>query len=446
MKLKKKYDIGVVGLGYVGLTLATVLAEVGYSVLGVEKRKEVVDLTNKGEPHFSEAGLKDALGRVVRQKSLVASEVFEDDISCNTYIITVGTPLSKDGFARLDFIEEATKQVANNMTDGALIILRSTVKIGTVRNIVSPILKSTGKNFDIAMCPERTLEGSALKELRELPQIVGADTQFVADRASKVFKRITNSIVEVSSLESAEIIKLVDNTFRDVQFAFANEIARLCDVFGVNAFEVINMGKLGYMRTNLPLPGLVGGPCLEKDPHILFQSAKDHGIDLEITQAARLVNERQPSETMSFIKLEASKRSLPHDIKITIMGMAFKGLPETNDLRGSMSIHVLDELLKIYPYAEICLYDPVITSIELKLAFPNQTVLGDQEKSIRGSSVLIIANNHPNLKNLSISQIKALMKSNGFIYDYWNHFSNLTKLEIGDSYFAVGNSKRHSNE
>ena len=267
------YDVGVIGLGYVGLTLATVLAEAGNKVIGVEKRSEVVDQTNAGMPHFSEKGLPEALSRVVQSGTLVAAQRFDPEAVCDTYIITVGTPLSSEGIVRTDMIEAASREVAANMRDGALVILRSTVKVGTTRDVVSPILAESGKRFEIAMCPERTLEGEALQELRQLPQIVGADDPAVNNRAAAVFRRLTNSIVQVSSPEAAEIIKLVDNTYRDVHFAFANEVARLCDAFEVNAHEVISSGKLGYKRTNVPMPGLVGGPCLEKDPHILLQSA-----------------------------------------------------------------------------------------------------------------------------------------------------------------------------
>jgi UDP-N-acetyl-D-mannosaminuronic acid dehydrogenase len=250
--------IGIVGLGYVGLTLAVVLAELGFRVIGVEKHSEIVEMTRSGQPHFVEEGLQEALNRVLRSGLLDVRETFLPTDPCDIYFITVGTPLDTDGDARLDMIEAASLQVANNMHDDALVILRSTVKVGTARNVVFPILLASGKRFDLAMCPERSLEGKALQELRELPQIVGADETVVRDRASAVFSRMTNSIVQVSSLETAEILKLVDNTFRDVQFAFANEVARVCEAYSVNAKEVIVAGKLGYERTSVSLPGLVG--------------------------------------------------------------------------------------------------------------------------------------------------------------------------------------------
>jgi UDP-N-acetyl-D-mannosaminuronic acid dehydrogenase len=437
---KAKYGVGIVGLGFVGLTLATVLAEAGSRVIGIEKRPELVELTNNGAPHFTETGLAGALAGVVKSGRLVAVDQFDDSFSCDTYIITVGTPLSSAGVARLDMIEAATRGIAENMHDGALVILRSTVKVGTTRDVVSPILAASGKRFDIAMCPERTLEGKALQELRELPQIVGADDPVVADRAAAVFRKLTNSIVLVSDLETAEIIKLVGNTFRDLRFAFANEVARICDAFGVSAHEVISSGKLGYERTNIPVPGLVGGPCLEKDPHILMESARTRGIDLEITAASRHVNERQPEETVRFISSEIAKRNLRSPLRINVVGMAFKGMPETSDLRGSMAIKVLDALKKAHPDAEIGVYDPVTSPDVLAAEFPDERTFARFGDAVSGASVVVIANNHPSFATISPRTLSEFMSLDGFVFDYWNHFSHLPASELGDSYFAVGRS------
>jgi UDP-N-acetyl-D-mannosaminuronic acid dehydrogenase len=435
-----RYDVGIVGLGYVGLTLATVLAEAGSTVLGIERRSELVEMTNNGIPHFSENGLPEALSAVTKSGRLVAAERFPENSTCDTYIITVGTPLSSDGAVRVDMIQAAAADVAENMRDGALVILRSTVKIETTRDVVGPILAATGKRFDMAMCPERTLEGKALQELRELPQIVGADTQAVADRAAAVFRRFTPSIVQVSSLEAAEIVKLVGNTYRDLRFGFANEVARLCDAFGVSSHEVISAGNLGYERTNVPLPGLVGGPCLEKDPHILMQSASTRGISLEITSAGRLVNERQPAETVTRISNAIERRDLDSPLQIRILGLAFKGVPATNDLRGSMSVKVLDALKKAHPDAEFGVYDPVIAPDDLASAFRDEHVYTRLGDAISGASVVIIGNNHPALGRISPRTISEFILPNGFVFDYWNHFSHLPASELGDSYFAVGSS------
>lgn len=438
------YDVGVIGLGYVGLTLATAMAEVGLKVTGVEKRQDVVDLTNAGKPHFSETGLEKALTRVTQSGQLVASTELDPNSRCNAYIITVGTPLNADGKARLDMIEAATQQVADNMGDGALVILRSTVKIGTARNVVSPILAATGKSFSIAMCPERTLEGRAMVELRELPQIIGADDPDVRNAASNLFRRLTQRVVEVSSLEAAEIIKLVDNTYRDVTFGFANEVARLCDAVGVNGYEVISSGKMGYARTNVALPGLVGGPCLEKDPHILMQSARDYALELDITGAGRTVNERQPQETIDFVSAEMVRRGFGNDAPIAMLGMAFKGVPATDDLRGSMSLKVLSQITRARPQAQIRLFDPVVSAEELAKVGEGCTICSSLEEAITGSAAVLIANNHPALGSLSPIDMQAHLAPGGFIYDYWNHFSARSAAELGPNYFAVGNSNRLS--
>jgi UDP-N-acetyl-D-mannosaminuronic acid dehydrogenase len=434
--------ICVVGLGYVGLTLATVLAQVGFEVVGVEKRPDVVELTNLGKPHFEETGLRHALERVVNSGALVAHSSFDLVDPCGTYIITVGTPLNSEGNVRLDMIEAASREVAQAMpAEGGLIILRSTVKVGTARDVVMPILNASQKRFRIAVCPERTLEGKAIQELRELPQVVGADEKTARDLASAVFRRLTNSVVQVSSLEAAEIVKLVDNTYRDVQFAFANEVARLCEAFDVSAHEIITSGKLGYSRTNVPLPGLVGGPCLEKDPHILAQSAHSRGLELDITRAARVVNERQPAETVELIVAQMAQRGIGGDAKIAILGMAFKGVPATDDMRGSMSLRVLDALQQVLPHADVHTYDPVIDPIELGRRVPRVTACSSLDEAVRDSDVVIIANNHPTLGEVHPSALIDRMRPSGFIYDYWNHFSNLDEAQLGKSYFAVGNTR-----
>lgn len=434
-----KYDVGVIGLGYVGMTIATVLADVGLKTLGVERRPEIVEMTNQGDPHFMEVGLKEMLEEVTGSGMLCAVQEMSPEDHCDIYIITVGTPLDTNGDARLDFIQQATRQVADNMRDGALVILRSTVKIGTTRDVVAPILRATGKSFEIAMCPERTLEGRALQELRSLPQIVGADEEKTRERAARFFGNLTGSIIRVSTVETAEITKLVDNTFRDVQFGFANEVARVCDAFGVNAMEVINGGKLGYPRTNVALPGLVGGPCLEKDPHILRQSVLSKGIDLDITRAARLTNERQPQETVGAFLAEHERRHGNKAPVIAVAGISFKGIPETDDMRGSMALRVIDQIQAQAPEAQIRVYDPVVGQAELGAQLPGHTACATLQEAIAEANVLVFANNHPSFGRVYPSRIVRNMAQGGFIYDYWNHFSDLRKAEDRMNYYSTGN-------
>ena len=288
------------------------------------------------------------------------------------------------------------------------------------------------------MCPERTLEGRALQELKSLPQIIGSNSKEGFLRAENIFRKITKTIVKVSSLEAAEIVKLVDNTYRDVQFAFANEVARICESFNVSALEVISSGKLGYERTNVSLPGLVGGPCLEKDPHILSHSLREKGIEIEITNACRFVNERQPYETVRSIKKESVKRGFDKKIKIAVMGLAFKGIPSTNDLRGSMAFKVFDALEKEFSDADVFIYDSIVSSHDMRENFPQYTISESMKDATKNASIVILVNNHPDLTYSNIDEYYSNIDKNGFIYDYWNRYTNLSTHILCGNYFSVG--------
>jgi UDP-N-acetyl-D-mannosaminuronic acid dehydrogenase len=171
-----------------------------------------------------------------------------------------------------------------------------------------------------------------------------------------------------------------------------------------------------------------------------MESARTRGISLEITAAGRLVNERQPTETVEFISREIERRGLTGPLKINILGMAFKGQPETSDLRGSMSIKVLDALRKAHPDAEIGLYDPVTPQEVLAGEFPDAGTFSRFGDAVSGASVVVIANNHPSLGTISPRTISEFTIPGGFVFDYWNHFSHLPPSELGDSYYAVGRS------
>lgn len=432
-------NVVIIGLGYVGLTLGVALARRGVNVYGIERRADIVALTNQGVPHFSEIGLDAALASVVDAGRFHASETAADVPRADYYIITVGTPLKPGTHEpRLDMIEEATRQVAGHLSEGATVILRSTVRIGTTRNIVKPVLDERGLSFHLAMCPERTLEGDALRELATLPQIVGGLTPSAADSAASLFSCLTHTIVRVADPETAEMIKLVDNTSRDVRFAFANEVARACDAIGINAQDVIRYGKLGYARTDVALPGLVGGPCLEKDPHILLASVYPYRINLEITSASRLVNERQPRETIKAVLSKVSAQSSA-GIKVLVGGLAFKGRPETDDLRGSMSLHVIQELESNGNCSEIRVFDKVVSRDVIESLSRRLIVYEDFYCACDGVDLLIITNNHPFFGEIDIERVLSKLSPEGIIYDYWNNLGELPLEVLGNRYLTVGN-------
>jgi UDP-N-acetyl-D-mannosaminuronic acid dehydrogenase len=432
----------VIGLGYVGLTLSIAMADTGFKVHGVEIRNDILDGLADGEPHFWEPRLKEKLARVKRRGSFSFAKDVDPSFPASVYIITVGTPLDGNGKARLDMAEQAARQVLSHMQDGALVILRSTVKLGTSRNVVKPILDAGGKSYQLAFCPERTLEGRALIELHELPQVIGADDVATRWRCQQLFGQMTPTTVAVSTLETAELIKLVDNTYRDLSFGFANEIARLCGRAGISAREVIRAGKLGYRRTNVAWPGPVGGPCLGKDPHILAESAMQWGVNLPITLAGRKTNEAQPSELARIARTWADRlQGFAEKPVISLLGLAFKGVPPTDDLRGTMALPVHRALAHAFPQAEFRGYDPVVseTSVQSHLGLATVPTL---QQAFAGADLVMILNNHPSFQQMDLAALAAPMNRPGIVYDLWNMHDDVNgAMPEGVIALSLGNER-----
>lgn len=443
MPLPKAFSdqhVCVIGLGYVGLTLAVAMADAGFRVHGTEIRDEVLEGLVKGEPHFWEPRLKEKLKRVMKRGAFTFSKHLDDSVSASVYIITVGTPLDKNGNARLGMAQDATRQVVAHMKDGALVILRSTVKLGTTRNLVKPILEESGKFFQLAFCPERTLEGRALIELHELPQVIGADDPDTRWRCQQLFGQMTPTTVVVSSLEAAELVKLVDNTYRDLSFGFANEIAKLCGRMKVSAREVIRAGKLGYPRTSVALPGPVGGPCLEKDPHILVESAKQWGVSMPITLAGRLTNEQQPADVAAIAGLWADRLAgFAKKPTICLLGLAFKGIPATDDLRGTMAYPIFRQLEQRFPDAKFRGYDAAVTRAAAEAFFGFKMVDGLPE-AFEEADMVFILNNHSAFQQMDLAALSGAMRRPGIVYDLWNLHDDITEsMPDGVVALSLGN-------
>lgn len=427
----------VIGLGYVGLTLAVVMARVGFEVRGVEIRDQVLERLGRGQPHFHEPGLEEALRRAV-EGGLGFSKHLPPGGGARVYIITVGTPLDGDGRTRLDMVEKVSRELSGHLKDGDLVIMRSTVMLGTTRKVVLPILRRTGVRFDIAFCPERTLEGKALQELHQLPQIIGGDGVDAGVRASQIFGFLTPTIVRVSGLETAEMIKLIDNTSRDVRFAFANEVARLCDAAGISAAEVIRAGGLAYPRTDVPMPGPVGGPCLGKDPYILAEGLKALGVEPELSLAARRLNERQAEEVAAHLaRVCATLDGFPAEPVVTLMGLAFKGRPATDDLRGTTARPILEACRRHFPAARFRGWDPVVREPEIR-GFGLQPCAG-LEDAFAGSNLALVLNNHPVFADMPVERLADRLARPGLVYDFWNNFdARELRLPEGTGYMALG--------
>lgn len=414
-------DVAVYGLGFVGLTLAVALADAGYRVVGLEIRQDLRGLIRAGRAPFLEPHLSEGIVRNLASGALSVEDA-DASVKAAVHIITVGTPLDESGKCRLDMISRVTSQIATQLRDGDLVCLRSTVRVGTTRGVVKTILDSSGASFKLAYAPERTLEGNALRELTELPQVVGGLDDESTSTASAFFSRVTSSLVRVSSLEVAELIKLTDNAFRDVRFAFSNEIASIAGAWNVDGDEVLRAARLGYPRTSVADAGPVGGPCLSKDGLILAESAEMVEQSADLALAAR---KRNLGMTQSVS--EAIDGRCPQRGSIAVLGLAFKGTPATDDTRDSPVLKVLEQVLRNRPDCKVLVFDPCDARPEE--TWWDKTPSGSKnrvffvnewQEACASANVVLIGNDHPSILDLPLTAVAEVAAGDACIIDFWS--------------------------
>ena len=412
-------QIGVVGLGYVGLTLALTLADLGFQVRGFDINKKVRAALAAGKPTFFEDGIKQILKDNLNKTFKVADNFAGND-NCDIYFIAVGTPLNNQKEPDMSYMDNAASRIGKVLKGGDIVILRSTVPVGTTRNFVIPLLEKNsglkaGKDFFVAFAPERTIEGKALKELRTLPQVIGGFDKSSTDLAAAAFNHMTHSVVLVDSLEEAEVVKLINNTYRDVSFAFANELSLTCNQLGVDTHRVIEAANRGYERSQVPLPSPgVGGACLEKDPFILLHSTKNKNASL--VRHARVVSDKMvdfvADTTINFLK---EKKSGIKNPKVLVLGFAFKGRPVTSDMRGSTTIPFVK---KLQQYTKnVHGFDPAVTRADINGL--GVKYVSDLQKGFAGADAVVVMNNHPAFEELNIRGLLAGTNKPCFIFDTW---------------------------
>jgi nucleotide sugar dehydrogenase len=428
--------ICVFGLGYVGQTLSIVLAEVGFKVIGIEKNIEVVKKLNSYQSNIYEPKINEKLKKIIKKKNFqIKNKLGANDI-CDTYIITVGTPLKKNKLINISMIRNVANTISKVLKDGDLVILRSTVKLKTTTNTVIPILDRSKKKYYISFCPERTIEGYALKELRYLPQIIGAQDYKSYYLSKKIFYSITKKIIRVKDFVTAEMIKLVDNIQRDIKFSISNEVAMLSDTFNISAYDVIKYGKLHYPRTNLYLPGPVGGPCLEKDAYIYSDSF--YNKKPKLSNIARTVNKEVQPFVVQIIKDILKKKNNFKIKKIVICGLAFKGIPETNDTRGTTAIPLILNIKNKFKNSKIYGFDYNV-SLEFYKKY-NIEICSTLKQIFFKTDLIIFHNNNKKFSKFNLQSMSSFMNKNSLIYDFWNNFSSKNlRLKNNVSYAAFGN-------
>lgn len=439
MGSRKMEKVCVIGMGYVGLTLAVSLAEKGCPVLGIENNPRVVKLLQECRPDVHEKYLADLYICLKSRKSIEIYESIPHSCDATVFVITVGTPLDSDGHSSMAGIQNVAAEIAKVLKDGDLVILRSTVKVGTTETIVKPILDTTGVKYFLAMCPERTVEGKALEELDTLPQLVGGINDASLERATIFFETLGTRVVPLSSAAAAEFSKLICNTQRDLYYAFSNEVALLAEDLDLNAHEIIKAVNQDYPRSEIARPGLVAGPCLEKDVYILAESMPRKKPELALS--ARNLHENIVSHAVHLVAARAKNNKVKIQ-KVAIMGLAFKGEPETGDVRGSLAIQLQKELQVYFPEAEICGFDPIATLEES--ARWGLSAKEDMTSALKNADAVFIQTNHKTFRGKAFARALAQNIRGGLVYDFWKclHPDALTDpalevIALGDTNPAV---------
>ncbi len=415
--------IGVIGLGYVGLTLAIAAADNGVEVYGVEVNEHIKDCLKEDHAHFFEPGL-DTLIKRHNRRSFHCVDEFPEDKKFDVFIITVGTPLLPgEKTPNFEYIKSALRSIRHVYTGDELVILRSTVSVGTTRKIVLPFLAQLCDRPEseilVGMCPERTIEGKAVEELTHLPQIISGNDEQALEVAQRFFRHMTPFVIPVSSLEEAELVKLYCNTYRDMNFALGNAFCMAAQTFGVDGLSVIKHANQGYSRSNIAMPGFVAGPCLEKDAYILIQNMPECDSK-DFIMSGRKFNESLEDIVVGWV--ESRIGSPTPDKIVALSGMAFKGQPETSDLRGSSSVYIAKKLRQ-RGYC-LHLHDFVAQTQEME-ALGLGKVYKDVYAACDEASLLLVLNNHKKYFDLQARAELLRSKYDFAILDSWGVCNNL---------------------
>lgn len=388
-KLKtKQAKISVIGLGYVGLPLAVEFAREGFSVTGIDNDPEKVRLINEGTSYITDVK-GSIVSNLVKKRKLRATTDFSVVKDMDSLSICVPTPLTKTKDPDISFIISATNAIKQYIRKGQLIILESTTYPGTTDEIIAPILEEgglkVGKDFFLAFSPERIDPGNTLYNTRNIPKVVGGMTKKCVKLASLLYSQIIDKVIPVSSTKVAEMVKLLENTFRSVNIALVNETAQMCQRLDIDVWEVIEVAKtkpFGYMAF-FPGPGL-GGHCIPVDPLFLSWVAKKTGFESRFINLADQINSNMPRFVVNKVAdaLNEHQKSI-NGSRIHIFGVAYK--KDVSDSRESPAFDILS-LLKskgaILSYTDPYIKDIEFDGVSLKTREPSNNFLNKIDCSI----------------------------------------------------------------
>ncbi len=414
-------SVCILGLGYIGLPTAAMLASAGHQVFGVDVKKDVVNTINSGNIHIEEPGLEELVRQVVESGHLKAStNIHKADI----YIITVPTPVGDDKRACMDYVEAAANSIVEIVEVGNLVILESTSPPETTKKFLVPILEKSnlkiGEELFVAYCPEKVLPCKIIQELVTNERIIGGINKTSAKAARDVYASFVKGEMFLTDSTTAEMVKVMENTYRDVNIALANELAKIATNLGINSWEVIKYANF-HPRVNLHSPGPgVGGHCISVDPWFIVEQYPDLA---KLIRQARQINDSMPEFTYNLL-LEQVK-DIP-DPKITVLGLTYK--PDIDDIRESPAMEIAAALWDT-PEIRLSVCDPHVKSIPEA----NQTL----EDAVRDSDCIILAVNHREFCELAPAKIKDLVR-NKIIVDTRNALNRQEWEENGFKYVLLG--------
>jgi len=360
--------LGVIGLGYVGLPVAALYAEAGFQVTGIDIQPERVNQINQGllPIEGDEPGLADLLNHVVLSGRLQATTCYADLHKCDIVLIAVETPIDANHQPQYAALKAALQSLGAELHSGMLVVVESTIAPRTMSALVQPILESisglrAGIGFFLGHCPERVMPGKLLSNLRNLSRVVGGQTPETASVMATLYRQIVHADLDETDLVTAELVKTAENAYRDVQIAFANEVALICEAAGGDVWRVRELvNKTPYRHMHLPGAG-VGGHCIPKDPWLLASSVQEWDVFLRLIPAARAVNDAMPDHMVHLLEQSLLRQGWKlTGVRVLVMGYAY--LEESDDTRNSPSARLVTELRR--RGADVVVHDPYVAEYQ----------------------------------------------------------------------------------
>ena len=414
--------LSVIGLGYIGLPTAAVFASRKIKVIGVDVSEKAVNTINRGEIHIVEPELDIAVHAAVTQGYLKATLQPEP---ADAFIMAVPTPFNDDYSADLSYIQAASKAIAPVLQKGNLVILESTSPVGATEQMAAwlaefrpdltfPQTHGEVSDIRIAHCPERVLPGHVMRELIENDRVIGGMTPLCSEAAVALYKTFVQGECVVTNARTAEMAKLTENSFRDVNIAFANELSMICDKLEINVWELISLANR-HPRVNILQPGAgVGGHCIAVDPWFIVASAPEQA---KLIRTAREVNDSKPLWVLDKVGAliekwhQANPEKSRAELSIAVLGVAFK--PDIDDLRESPAMEIAGKIAELG--AKVMIVEPNIESLPPKLSADNIHLVS-LERAVQADVVAILVKHSPFVKNKAvISQHACLIDAVGLV-------------------------------